>query len=59
MIQGLRALTIQNNDISLTVLYKLFIVYRFPNLSTINGENVSEEDKSKAKSMFMSFDKIL
>ena len=56
---GLNSINIEKNDILETVLYRSFIVYRFPNVSEINGEKVDEIDKAKAKQQFQSFDKIL
>ena len=56
---GLNSINIEKNDILFTVMYRSFIVYRFPNVSEINGKKVDETDKAKAKQQFQSFDKIL
>lgn len=38
---------------------KEFLVYRFPNLNKINGLEIKEFDKNKAKNIFQNFDKML
>ena len=43
------SLSIENNEVSDTVLLRTFIVYRFPNVTEINGESVSDSDKHKAR----------
>jgi leucine-rich repeat-containing protein 49 len=58
-ITSLTALNIENNDVINTVLYRSFIVYRFPNIVLINGAEVTAVDKTKAKAQFQNFDKIL
>lgn len=55
----LTSINIDNNDVINTVLYRSFIVYRFPNVISINGDEVSSVDKTKAKAQFQNFDKIL
>ena len=52
-IQSLQSISIQNNDICGSCLFRLFIVYRFPNVTLINETAVSEEDKVKARKQFM------
>jgi Leucine-rich repeat (LRR) protein len=39
-MQHLRSLTIEGNDISHSVLYRSYVVYRFPHITAINGEDV-------------------
>lgn len=58
-LQTLTSLSIENNEVSDTVLLRTFIVYRFPNVTEINGESVSDSDKHKARQQFQHFDKIL
>lgn len=58
-LTGLNSIVIEKNDIIRTVLFRNFIVYRFPNVSEINEEKVTDSDKMKAKQEFQSFDKIL
>ena len=43
------SLTIESNEVSNTVLVRTFIVYRFPNVTEINGSNVSDSDRLKAR----------
>ena len=45
----LTCLSIDNNEVSNTVLLRTFIVYRFPNVSEINGQAVTDQDKHKAR----------
>lgn len=58
-LQTLTSLSIESNEVSDTVLLRTFIVYRFPNVTEINGESVSDSDKHKARQQFQHFDKIL
>ena len=58
-LQTLTSLTIESNDVSNTVLCRTFIVYRFPNVTQINGTNVSDTDRLRARQQFQHFDKIL
>lgn len=58
-IQSLNSISIENNNVSDTVLLRTFIVYRFPNVTEINGDAVSDSDKQKARQQFQFFDKIL
>lgn len=44
-LQSLTSLSIENNEVSDTVLLRTFIVYRFPNVTEINGESVTDSDK--------------
>ena len=55
----MNSLSIENNEVSDTVLLRTFIVYRFPNVNEINLEAVSDSDKHKARQQFQHFDKIL
>jgi hypothetical protein len=42
VLTTLNSLTIENNEVSSTVLVRTFIVYRFPNVTEINGSFVSD-----------------
>eukprot|EP00826_Nyctotherus_ovalis_P027626 TRINITY_DN2160_c0_g1_i19.p1 TRINITY_DN2160_c0_g1~~TRINITY_DN2160_c0_g1_i19.p1 ORF type:complete len:515 (+),score=140.64 TRINITY_DN2160_c0_g1_i19:473-2017(+) len=53
------SLTIDHNDLAKTVLFKSFIVYRFTEITSINGENVSEIDRQLCRKQFQKFDKAL
>lgn len=55
----LKNLTIENNDIMKTTLIRGFIVYRFPHIVTINGTQVTETDKTRARKQFQYFDRLL
>jgi Leucine-rich repeat (LRR) protein len=44
-LQSLTSLSIENNEVSDTVLLRTFIVYRFPNVTEINGDAVTDSDK--------------
>lgn len=55
----LNSLSIENNEVSNTVLLRTFIVYRFPNVIEINEKPVTDTDKQKARNQFQHFDKIL
>lgn len=55
----LTSLSVENNDVCHTVLCRSFIVYRFPNITEINGIEVSDTDRSKARQQYQNFDKIL
>jgi hypothetical protein len=48
----LNSLSIENNEVSNTVLVRTFIVYRFPNVTEINGSVVSDSDRLKARQQF-------
>ena len=48
-LQSLTSLSIENNEVSDTVLLRTFIVYRFPNVTEINGDAVTDSDKQKAR----------
>jgi hypothetical protein len=48
----LNSLSIENNEVSNTVLVRTFIVYRFPNVTEINGSAVSDSDRLKARQQF-------
>lgn len=58
-LPGVLYLNIEKNDVIFTVMYRSFIVYRFPGIVEINNEKVNEEDKAKAKQQFQNFDRIL
>ena len=55
----LNNISIDNNDITKTTTFKSFILYRFANVTTINGEPVSELDKQLSAKLFKEFDKAL
>jgi hypothetical protein len=48
----LNSLSIENNEVSNTILVRTFIVYRFPNVTEINGSAVSDSDRLKARQQF-------
>jgi len=58
-LQYLTALTIENNVISRTTLFKNFVVYRFNKLTHINGNPVTEIDKQLSRKFFESFNHLL
>ena len=58
-IWTLRSISIKENDIALTTLWRCFIVYRFPSVYEINGKVITEEEKVEARMQFQHFDKIL
>jgi hypothetical protein len=45
-------LSIENNEVSNTVLVRTFIVYRFPNVTEINSVIVTDSDRLKARQQF-------
>jgi hypothetical protein len=49
VLSSLNSLTIENNEVSNTVLVRTFFVYRFPNVTEINGSVVSDSDRLKAR----------
>ena len=59
VLTTLNSLTIENNEVSNTVLVRTFIVYRFPNVTEINSSIVTDSDRLKARQQFQHFDKIL
>lgn len=59
ILTSLTSLTVENNEVANTTLVRTFIVYRFPNVSEINGTPVSDSDRLKARQQFQHFDKIL
>lgn len=58
-LPSVNSITVENNDVSQTVLCRSFIVYRFPNVTMINASEVTDADRSKARQQFQHFDKIL
>ena len=58
-LQSLTSLSIEGNEVADTALLRTFIVYRFPNVTEINSEMVTDQDKQKARQQFQHFDKIL
>lgn len=49
VLPKLTSLSIENNDVSGTILCRTFIVYRFPNVIEINGTQVADSDRLKAR----------
>jgi len=49
VLTTLSSLSIENNEVAETILVRTFIVYRFPNVSEINGHPVTDSDKQKAR----------
>jgi len=49
VLTSLTCLTIENNEVSNTILVRTFIVYRFPNVTEINGVAVTDSDRLKAR----------
>ena len=49
ILNTLTSITIENNEVSETVLVRTFIVYRFPNVNEINGHAVTDSDRLKAR----------
>lgn len=45
----LKEIVVENNDVIYNTLFKCFIVYRFPQVTHINGEEVTDNDKSRAR----------
>jgi hypothetical protein len=45
----LRHLSVTENDVIHTVLFRSYVVYRFPHVLTINEQEVSETDKRCAR----------
>ena len=58
-LPNLASINIENNDVNSSVLFRSFIVYRFPSITEINNIKVNENDKSEARQQFQFFDKIL
>lgn len=51
-LQSLTSISIENNEVADTVLIRTFIVYRFPYVTEINGEPVTDSDKQRARQQF-------
>lgn len=58
-IPSLRSITIENSPLCRCSYLKEFIVYRFPHIVKINGKDVKEIDRQRAKQLFHHFDRIL
>jgi hypothetical protein len=41
------------------VLLRPYLIYRFPELETVNGQPVTQDDHGLAKTVFQNFDKTL
>lgn len=52
VLTSLISLTIENNEVANTALVRTFIVYRFPNVTEINGQPVTDSDRLKARQQF-------
>ena len=48
----MRSITIQKNDVSKCELFRCYIVYRFPNVTKIDGKRVSDIERYNAKQIF-------
>lgn len=59
MLKTLKYITIENSPLNQCQFLKEFIVYRFPQITKINGKDVTNLDKQKARQQFQQFDKIL
>ncbi len=59
ILPSLRHITIENSPLCKCSFLKEFIVYRFPLISKINGKDVKEVDRQRAKTLFHHFDRIL
>ena len=51
-LTGLSSISIENNEVSETMLLRTFIVYRFPNVREVSGKPVSDNDRLKARQSF-------
>lgn len=49
VLTTLTSLSIDNNEVSNTILVRTFIVYRFPNITEINSLIVTDSDRLKAR----------
>ena len=58
-LSTLTSVSIEKNEVSNTTLLRTFIVYRFPNVTSINEKTVVDADKQRARQQFQHFDKIL
>jgi leucine-rich repeat-containing protein 49 len=58
-IPSLISLNIEKNDVIFTNVFRSFVVYRFPHLTEICDEKVTDEDRTRAKQQFQNFDRIL
>lgn len=59
VLKTLKYITIENSPLNQCQFLKEFIVYRFPQITKINGKDVTNLDKQKARQQFQQFDKIL
>ena len=48
-LPSLTSLSIEGNEVADSVLLRTFIVYRFPNVTEITGEAVTDADKQRAR----------
>jgi hypothetical protein len=49
----------QGNPISHCTFLKDFVIYRFPGIVQVNREDIKDSDRTRAKNLFQSFDRIL
>ena len=58
-LTGLSSLSLENNDVSHSVLCRSFVIYRFPGVHEVSNVQVSEADRVKARQQFQQFDQVL
>lgn len=58
-LPSLTSLSLENNDVSHSVLCRCFVIYRFPGIQEISSVPVTEPDRVKARQQFQQFDKLL
>ncbi|CAK73904.1 unnamed protein product (macronuclear) [Paramecium tetraurelia] len=58
-LNEIQKLTILNNPINNCSFMFQFLVYRFPSMIQINGKDIRNDDRQKAKQLFSNFDKSL
>ncbi|CAD8068176.1 unnamed protein product [Paramecium sonneborni] len=58
-LNEIQKLTILNNPINNCTFMVQFLVYRFPSIIQINGKDIRNDDRQKAKHLFSNFDKSL
>ncbi|CAD8148990.1 unnamed protein product [Paramecium octaurelia] len=58
-LSEIQKLTILNNPINNCSFMFQFLVYRFPSMIQINGKDIRNDDRQKAKHLFSNFDKSL
>lgn len=58
-LTGLSSLSLENNDVSHSVLCRSFVIYRFPGMQEVSNVQISEADRAKARQQFQQFDQVL